>query len=121
MIVLQPTCCPDVRAVVDRESLRDVVLATQAHASKAYHLGFGRHVSKSTLAEANSKRDYRIFEEFAYRGFYETYSSASFTGLVKQLSLEAHAKPKLIPDSSATQEIMPFEMAQLRNTFVPIK
>ena len=49
------------------ESLRDVVLATQAHASKAFHLGFGRHVSKSTLAEANSKRDYRIFEEFAYR------------------------------------------------------
>ena len=51
----------------NRESLRDVVLATQAHASKAFHLGFGRHVSKSTLAEANSKRDYRIFEEFAYR------------------------------------------------------
>ena len=51
----------------NRESLRDVFLATQAHASKAFHLGFGRHVSKSTLAEANSKRDYRIFEEFAYR------------------------------------------------------
>lgn len=51
----------------NRESLRDVVLATQTHASKAFHLGFGRHVSKSTLAEVNSKRDYRIFEEFAYR------------------------------------------------------
>ncbi len=50
----------------NRESLRDVVLATQAHAAKAFHLGFGRHVSKSTLAEANSKRYYRIFEEFAY-------------------------------------------------------
>ena len=50
-----------------RESLRDVVLATQAHASKAYHLGFGKHVSKSTLSDANNKRDYRIFEEFAYK------------------------------------------------------
>ena len=49
----------------NRESLRDVVLATQAHASKAYHLGFGRHAAKSTLADANTKRDYRIFEEFA--------------------------------------------------------
>ncbi len=51
----------------NRESLRDVVLATQAHTGKAFHLGFGRHVSKSTLTEANSKRDYRIFEEFAYK------------------------------------------------------
>ena len=51
----------------NRESLRDLVLATQAHASKAYHLGFGKYVSKSTLADANTKRDYRIFEEFAYR------------------------------------------------------
>lgn len=51
----------------NRESLRDVVLATQAHATKAYHLGFGKHAAKSTLADANTKRDYRIFEEFAYK------------------------------------------------------
>ena len=51
----------------NRESLRDVVLAPQAHASKAYHLGFGKHAAKSTLADANTKRDYRIFEEFAYK------------------------------------------------------
>ena len=51
----------------NRESLRDVVLTTQAHASKAYHLGFGKHAAKSTLADANTKRDYRIFEEFAYK------------------------------------------------------
>ena len=51
----------------NRESLRDVVLATQAHAGKAFHLGFGKEATKSTLADANTKRDYRIFEEFAYR------------------------------------------------------
>ena len=51
----------------NREILRDVVLATQAHASKAYHLVFGKHAAKSTLADANTKRDYRIFEEFAYK------------------------------------------------------
>lgn len=49
-----------------RESLRDLVLATQALVGKAYHLGFGKHASKSTLADANAKRGYRIFEEFAY-------------------------------------------------------
>lgn len=51
----------------NRESLRDVVLATQAHSKKAFHLGFGKHASRSTLSDANSKRDYRIFEEFAYK------------------------------------------------------
>ncbi len=50
----------------NRESLRDVVLATQALASKAYNLGFGKYATKSTPADANNKRDYRIFEEFAY-------------------------------------------------------
>ena len=51
----------------NRESLRDLVLATQAHASKAYHLGFGKAATKSNLSKANNNRDYRIFEEFAYR------------------------------------------------------
>ena len=51
----------------NRESLRDVVLATQALSDKAYHLGLGRYASRSTLADANNKRDYRIFEEFAYQ------------------------------------------------------
>ena len=46
----------------NRESLRDVILATQAHASKAYHLGFGKHAAKSTLADANTKCDYHIFD-----------------------------------------------------------
>ena len=51
----------------NRESLRDVTLATQAHASKAFHLGFGKAPTKSNLSKANKNRDYRIFEEFAYR------------------------------------------------------
>ena len=33
---------------------------------KAYHLGFGKYASKSSLADANNNRDYHIFEEFAY-------------------------------------------------------
>jgi len=49
-----------------RESLRDLVIALDAHHSKCYHLGMGKNVSKSTLARANQDRDYRIFEEFAY-------------------------------------------------------
>mgnify|MGYP005886200913 FL=1 len=51
----------------NRESLRDLVLATQAHANKAFRLGFGKVVTKSNLSKANNNRDYRIFAEFAYR------------------------------------------------------
>ena len=63
----------------NRESLRDVVLATQAHSSKAYHLGFGKHAGKSTLADANTKHDYRIFEEFAYKVIAEAQQCRSLT------------------------------------------
>ena len=50
----------------NRESLRDVALATQALSGKAYHLGFGKYATKSNLSKANKNRDYHIFEEFAY-------------------------------------------------------
>ena len=47
-------------------SLRDCVLALQAHHSKLYHLGVGKTVTRSNLSKANEQRDYRIFEDFAY-------------------------------------------------------
>ena len=50
----------------NRESLRDLIVALEAHHSKCYHLGLGKNVSKSSLARANQDRDYHIFEEFAY-------------------------------------------------------
>ncbi len=50
----------------NRESLRDLIVALDAHHSKCYHLGMGKNVSKSSLARANQDRDYRIFEEYAY-------------------------------------------------------
>ena len=50
----------------NRESLRDLIVALDAHHSKCYHLGMGKNVSKSSLARANQDRDCRIFEEFAY-------------------------------------------------------
>jgi len=50
----------------NRESLRDLVIALEAHHSKCYHLGMGKNVSRSTLARANQDRSYLIFEEYAY-------------------------------------------------------
>jgi hypothetical protein len=50
----------------NRDSLRDLLVCINAHQPKHYHLGFGKTISRSNLAEANEKRDYRIFELFAY-------------------------------------------------------
>lgn len=49
------------------ESLRDLIVAQEAHQSKCFHLGLGRKtIAKTTLATANQNRNYRIFEEFAF-------------------------------------------------------
>ena len=50
----------------NRESLRDRIVALNAHQEKCYHLGVGKHVTRSNLAKANENRDYRIFEDFAF-------------------------------------------------------
>ena len=51
--------------LTNRESLRDLIVATEAHAGKLYHLGLGKSVTRSNLSKANESRDYRIFEDFA--------------------------------------------------------
>ena len=48
-----------------RESLRDIETCLRAVQNKLYHMGIKSKVSKSTLADANEKRDYRIYEDFA--------------------------------------------------------
>lgn len=52
--------------LTNRESLRDLIVATEAHSGKLYHLGMGKSVTRSNLSKANEQRDYHIFEEFAY-------------------------------------------------------
>jgi hypothetical protein len=48
-----------------RESLRDIETCLQALHKKLYHCGFHGNISRSTLADANEKRDWRIYHDFA--------------------------------------------------------
>lgn len=48
-----------------RESLRDIESCLTAFSSKLYHSGIKQPVSRSTLAEANENRDWRIYADFA--------------------------------------------------------
>jgi len=49
-----------------RESLRSIVLCLNTHPKKLYHLGFSSPIKLSTLAYANERRDWRIYESFGY-------------------------------------------------------
>lgn len=51
--------------LTNRESLRDLIVATEAHSGKLYHLGMGKSVTRSNLSKANEQRDCRIFEDYA--------------------------------------------------------
>jgi transposase len=48
-----------------RESLRDIEASLSAQAAKLYHMGLRESVARSTLADANESRDWRIWAELA--------------------------------------------------------
>ena len=49
-----------------RESLRDIQICLRALGTKLYHAGFRSKISKSTMADANKRRDWRIYADFAH-------------------------------------------------------
>ena len=48
-----------------RDSLRDIECCLRAMKDKLYHMGIRGKISRSTLADANEKRDWRIYRDFA--------------------------------------------------------
>jgi len=48
-----------------RESMRSIVICLNAHKDKLYHLGFRSAVARKTLSDANERRSWRIYEDFA--------------------------------------------------------
>ncbi len=65
LFLLESTTYDDVQQLTSRESLRDLIVATEAHSGKLYHLGMGKSVTRSNLSKANEQRDYHNFEDYA--------------------------------------------------------
>jgi len=57
--------CMAFAQLTGRESLRDIEVCLRAFRSKLYHMGIRGKVSRSTLADANETRDWRIYADFA--------------------------------------------------------
>ena len=49
-----------------RESLRDIEICLRALGTKLYHAGFRSRISRSTMADANQRRDWWIYADFAH-------------------------------------------------------
>ena len=49
-----------------RDSLRDIESCLSSHREKLYHMGLRSPISRSTLADANERRDFRIYQDFGY-------------------------------------------------------
>jgi transposase len=57
--------CMAFAQITYRESLREIITCLRAFENKLYHMGFRSRVSRSTLADANENRDWRIYADFA--------------------------------------------------------
>ena len=57
--------CMAFAQLTNRESLRDLVTCLQSMPNKLYHMGLRGKVSRSTLADANENRDWRMYADFA--------------------------------------------------------
>ena len=74
-----------------RESLRDIEVCLAAQAGKLYHMGIREAVARSTLADANERRDWRLFADFAQRLIAEARTLYATDSLGVELSNTVYA------------------------------
>lgn len=74
-----------------RESLRDIETCLAAQASKLYHMGLSAPIRRSTLADANERRDWRIYADFAQRLIVQARTLYAAESIGVELSNTAYA------------------------------
>lgn len=102
--------------VRQEDSLRDIDIALNAHANKLYHIGI-QQCPKSTLADANEKRDYRIYEEFAKSLMYRARREYAQT----ELALEVDNAVYALDASTIDLTLSLFPWAKFRTTKGAVK
>ena len=116
------TCAEQYRAMAFaqltyRESLRDIKVCLDAQASKLYHMGFRTAVRRSTLADANEQRDWRIYATFAQHLIAQARSLYAQDSLDLDLSNVVYALDSTTIDLCLSL----FPWASFRSTKVAVK
>ena len=58
--------CMSFAQLSHRESLRDIAVTLNSKHQELYHMGLKNRIARSTLADANERRDFRIYQDFAH-------------------------------------------------------
>lgn len=100
-----------------RESLRDIETCLSAQTAKLYHMGFRHPVRRSTLADANETRDWRIYADFAWiliRQARELYAT-------EELGIELDNAVYALDSTTIDLCLSVFPWAQFRTTKAAVK
>ena len=100
-----------------REGLRDIATCLNAKPEALYHLGFREPVAKSTLADANEQRDWRLWEDLAKRLMHQARTLYAGDDLGLELAHTLYALDSTTIDLSLTL----FPWADFRRTKAGIK
>ena len=116
------TCAEQYRAMAFaqltyRESLRDIETCLSAQAAKLYHLGFREPVRRSTLADANELRDWRIYAELAHR----LIAQARKLYANQDLGLDLHSTVYALDSTTIDLCLSLFPWAHFRSTKAAVK
>jgi hypothetical protein len=100
-----------------REGLRDIATCLNARGEALYHLGFRERVAKSTLADANEQRDWRLWEDLA-RGLMRK-ARVLYAG--EDLGLELENTVYALDSTTIDLSLSLFPWADFRSTKAGIK
>jgi hypothetical protein len=100
-----------------RESLRDIEACLNAQSNKLYHMGIRANVSRSTLADANEKRDWRIYADFAQ----SLILTARRLYIDEDLGLELDTTVYALDSTTIDLCLSVFPWAQFRKTKAAVK
>jgi hypothetical protein len=100
-----------------RESLRDIEACLRAKKNKLYHLGIRGKISRSTIADANDKRNWRIYQDFAMLLINQARTVYTNDGIDKRLKRAVYALDSTTIDLCLSL----FPWASFRSTKAAIK
>ncbi len=103
--------------LTSRESLRDIEVCLSAQSAKLYHMGFRQETTRSTLADANKLRDWRIDAECAQRLIVQARTRSLGEGLGFELENTAYA----LDSTTSALCLSVFPWALFRTTKAAVK
>lgn len=113
----QQLICMDFAQLTWRDGLRDIATCLNAKPSTLHHLGFTQPIAKSTLADANEQRDWRLWEDLSMTLMRKTRPLYAGEDLGLELENTIYALDSTTIDLSLTL----FPWAEFRQTKAGIK